>query len=421
MAGSYRETLAALYALEARRGMDFRLERLAPVLEALGHPERAFAAVHLAGTNGKGSTASMIEAALRAGGYATGLYSSPHLVSFRERIRVGGEPISQEAVVRHVETIRVACERAGASLTFFEIATIAAFLEMRERGVEVAVIEAGLGGRLDATNVVDGDVAVITSIAIEHAEYLGGTLASIASEKAGIIKRGTSVVCGALAGEAMAEIERKAKDMGARLRVYGRDFEAFEPMLAAQREGRGLAGEHQARNAALAAAAVEALARRFPVDEQVRDAAIAGVRWPGRMEMVAPASGSPLLVMDSAHNPAAAEALAVALDASDLPRPRVLLFAAMADKDWRAMLAALLPCFDAVVLTAPPMARAERPERFLEAAPQGRVVSPAHAALAEARGLATAHGSVVVTGSIFLLGHLYRSAGGRFLEPDLED
>ena len=187
MPGTYEQTLADLYALEAKKGMDFRLSRLDPVLEALGHPERAFACVHLAGTNGKGSTAAMIEAALRAGGHRTGLYTSPHLVSFRERIRIGGVPITREAVVRQVEAVRAASARTGADLTYFEIATLAAFLELREREVEVAVLEAGLGGRLDVTNVAHGDVAVVTSVGIDHAEFLGHTIAEVAREKAAII------------------------------------------------------------------------------------------------------------------------------------------------------------------------------------------------------------------------------------------
>jgi len=420
--GTYPQTLAALYALEAKKGMDFRLSRLDPVLAALDHPERLPACVHLAGTNGKGSTAAMIEGALRAGGYRTGLYTSPHLVSFRERIRIAGVPITAEAVVRHVETVRSAMAATGADLTFFEIATLAALLEMREQRVEIAVIEAGLGGRLDVTNVVRGDVAVVTSVGLDHREFLGSTIAEIAREKAAIIKPGAVAVTGVLDPAAEIVVAARVADVGATHLAFGRDFGPFEPLLAARRESKqGLAGNHQARNAAVAAAVVGALAPRFPVPAADRDRGILAARWPGRLEVLARRSGDGPLILDAAHNPEAALALAASLDELAPGRPRVLVFAAMADKDWHAMLATLAPCFDRVIVTALAMARAERPERFLEAAPDAAVASSPALALEQAEAAASAHGSIVVAGSIFLLGNLYRTAGGTLLEEDLAD
>ena len=421
MPRTYEQTLATLYALEAKKGMDFRLSRLDPVLDRLGHPEKSFACVHVAGTNGKGSTSAMIDAALRAGGHRTGLYTSPHLVSFRERIRTNGEPISREAVVRHAATVLDADDDRGAGLTFFEIVTLAAFLELREREVEIAVIEVGLGGRLDVTNVVHGDVAVITSIAIDHAAFLGDTLAEIAFEKVGILEPGAVLVTGALPDEAMEVVESRAADLGARHLAFGRDFGEMSQMRSAQRGGEAMAGLHQARNAAVAAAAVRALGPRFGVDPRVRDRAIVSARWPGRLELTRRRRGDGPLVLDAAHNPEAARALAASLDEVAPSRPRVLVFAAMADKDWPAMLAALAPAFDSVVFAPLPMSRAEDPHRFLEAVPGGVVAQDAEAALELAEALASAHGSIVVSGSIFLLGHLYRIAGGTLLEDDLVD
>jgi dihydrofolate synthase/folylpolyglutamate synthase len=424
---TYQETLASLYALEAKKGMDFRLSRLDPVLDALDHPELSFRSVHIAGTNGKGSTAAMIDSALRAGGYLTGLYTSPHLVSFRERIRIGGAPIAERDVVRHVEKIRSMPAAADAGLTFFEITTLAAFLEMRERNVDVAVIEAGLGGRLDVTNVVRGDVAVLTSVGVDHAEFLGDTIAGIAAEKAAIIKPGAIAVTGALDEDAEAVVAARATEVGAKRVAWARDFGPFEPLLAAQKTGgpRVLAGAHQAHNAALAAAAVSALAAKFPdefqMDRRLRDEAIVHARWPGRLEILPRRGGSGTIVLDAAHNPQAVRALVASLDDVAPSRPRILVFAAMADKDWQAMLRLLVPEFDRVIVTSLAMARAERPEIFLESAPGARIAPDPVRALERAELEAGAHGSIVVTGSIFLLGNLYRAAGGTVLEEDLSD
>lgn len=423
MASTYRQTLAALYALEAKKGMDFRLSRLDPVLEALGHPQRAFACVHVAGTNGKGSTSAMVEAAFRAGGHRTGLYTSPHVVSFRERIRIAGVPISREAVVRRVAEVETAGATAKTGLTFFEIATLMAFLEMREAGVDVAVIEAGLGGRLDATNVAHGDVAVLTSVGIDHAEFLGSTIEEIAREKAAIIKAGSVAITGALPISAAKIVAARAEEVDAKLLVHGRDFDDFEPLFAAQqsRPGQVPMGAHQLRNAAVAAAAVEALGTRFPVTTAERDAAILAVRWPGRLEMLPRRQGRGSLVLDAAHNPEGAVALASSLDSVAPERPRVLVFASMGDKDWRAVLTTLAPCFDRVVVAPLPMQRAAAPALFQEVVPDAILAPSAEQALDRAEEIATAHGSVVVAGSIFLLGHLYRYCGGAFLENDLDD
>jgi len=429
---TYESTLAWLYQLEAKRGMDFRLERLVPVLAHLGDPQRGRRCVHVAGTNGKGSTAAMIESAMRRGGHRTGLYTSPHLLSFRERIRIKGRAIPAAAVIEQVGAVRDAMQATGQHLTFFEIATIAALLEFRACSVAVAIIETGLGGRLDATNVVDAGVAVLTSIGIDHAEFLGDTIEQIAYEKAGIIARGATLISGPLPAAAEAVVAERVRQQGARWLRYGRDFIEPAAVVDAQQRGSGLLGAHQLQNAAVAAAAVDALGQELAVPAGIRDRGIVETQWPGRAEVI---EGSPPILLDAAHNPHAAHSLGVMLDALSLSHPalravpRVLVFGAMADKDWPSMLRLLLPRFDAVVFSRVPMARAEQPGRFIETIEQWpepfaggvSVADSPEEALAEARRLSTNGGSVVVAGSIFLLGRLYRAAGGQLLEQDLSD
>lgn len=420
MPRTYQEILVDLYALEANKGMDFRLSRLDPVLDDLGNPQRSFACVHVGGTNGKGSTCAMIESALRAGGHRTGLYTSPHLVSFRERIRIAGVPIDRQAVVRQVEAVYAAMLRTGTELTFFEIATIAAFLEMRDQKVTIAVVEVGLGGRLDATNVVHGEVAVLTSVGLDHTEYLGPTIGDVAREKSAIIKKGSVAVVGLLEPRALAVVSARAAEVGAPLLVYGRDFSGHDADASGVSAPR-LSGGHQRRNAALAQAALGLLNDRFPVSEAEREKGIASARWPGRLEVVRPGDGSGTLVLDAAHNPEAVSSLIDALPLVAPSRPRVLVFAAMRDKDWPAMLEALRPHFDRFVFAPLPMPRAENPTRFLAKVPDGVVAASPVDALELAQEAACTHGSVVVAGSIYLLGHLYRKVGGTLLEENLED
>ncbi len=401
-----------MYALEAERGMDFRLERLAPVLDRLDHPERRFRAVHVAGTNGKGSTAATVHAILGAAGVRAGLYTSPHLLSFRERIRVGEGVVSAADVVLRVDEVRRAMDDCDARLTFFEIATLAAFAQFRAEGVDVAVVETGLGGRLDATNIIDAEVAVITSVGLEHTEYLGETVAEIAGEKAGIVKPGSTVLVGPVPAEADAVIDAVCRRQGASLLRHGRDFTEDQAMAGAHAT---LLGAHQRRNTALAAEAARRLAAGglvtdgFVTDGHVR-AGIAAVRWPGRLEVV---EGDPLVVLDGAHNPHAADALARALDELAVPRPRVLVFGAMDDKDHAAMLRSLAPAVDRVVFVPVDQRRSESPSRLSAAAPKGTVAEIApeaeegfRRAVAGATG-----GSVVVAGSIFLVGQLYGVSG----------
>lgn len=410
---TYGRTLEWLYGLESRLGMDFRLERLAPVLARLGDPQTAFPAVHVGGTNGKGSTSAMLQSIYLRAGYRTGLYTSPHLLSFRERIRVGSRSISERDVVGDAVAVRAAAETVGVDLTFFEIATIMAFLEFRRCEVDLAIVEVGLGGRLDATNVVCPVAAVITSIGLEHRELLGDTLEAIAAEKAGIIKTGTTVVTGQLPSEALAVVAEKVTACDARWLRYGDDFGPGDLRAA---DGSPfevtLAGSHQLHNASVAVATARALTGAFPLDAVAIAQGLSSVRWPGRLETLA---SEPLTLVDAAHNPEAISALRASLETLGLPRPRVLVFGVMADKDWPAMLASLAPLFDHVVLSPVSTVRALDPRRAASVIADFRpydVTESAAAALAVARRRAGGDGAIVVTGSIFLVAELYRDCGG---------
>jgi dihydrofolate synthase/folylpolyglutamate synthase len=409
---TYQQTIDWLFSLEGKLGMDFRLERLTPVLDRLDHPERSYPVLHIAGTNGKGSTSAMLHAILSAAGYCVGLYTSPHLISFRERIRVAERTIECNSVVRHVAGIRAAAEASGVELTYFEITTLAAFLEFRELGVDIAVVEVGLGGRLDATNVVHSLATAITSIGIDHAAFLGDSLETVAAEKAGIIKRGVPVVTGPLPAVALRVVEERAGELDAPLAVCGRDF---GPVAAG---AVSLAGAHQLENAAVAVAVIDSLDATILVPRSAVASGLAGVRWPGRLERLA---GPPPIIVDGAHNPHAIAALVRATGAKACASPRILVFGAMADKDWRGMLDLLSGHFDRVVLVPIANARALDPCAAADYLSPNRACSVAASVaegLNEAIGSAGRGGTVVVTGSIYLVGEAYQ-ASGRF--PDIVD
>jgi dihydrofolate synthase/folylpolyglutamate synthase len=416
--GAYEETLAYLYALEVRSGWDLRLERMRAVLARRGHPERAWPALHVAGTNGKGSTAAMLEAVLRAAGHRTGLYTSPHLVDFTERIRIDGRTIPRETVVALVAELRAELVAAGVDLTHFELATLLAFEWFRRVGIDVGVIEVGLGGRLDATNVVRPIATAITSIARDHEEYLGREIGAIAAEKAGIVKPGVPLVVGRLAPEADGVIADVATRVGAPREVAVPLEEAPDGTLAFRRGGLvwnglrlGLPGGFQRDNAAVALTVLARVADRFPCAPDAVRRGLAGVRWPGRLAVVAE---RPRTVLDGAHNPAGAATLAQELPAVVGDRPVVLVFAVMADKDWRAILAPLLPRVARVVVTRVGrrgLATGALVDALAPRLPVEAVEDP-HAAVARGRALAGSDGAVLVAGSLFLVGEAYTSLAG---------
>jgi len=402
----YRRLLERLDGLRSL-GVDFGLERMARALEKLGAPERRFPAIQIAGTNGKGSTAAMTDAILRAAGWRTGLYTSPHLNRFTERIRVDGAEADGDRLARHGARIAA----TGVPLTYFEIATVLAFLDFAEAGVDLAVLETGLGGRLDAVTTCEPVATAVTSISVDHTEYLGTTLREIAREKAGIIKPGVPHVVGALPPEADEEMERAAAAAGAPLLRLGRDFAAPDVPIA-------LAGPHQAGNAAIAVAlatrALASLGRTLP-RQAVRDG-LAGVRWPGRLERV---TGDVLL--DCAHNVEGARALAAALPALAGGRPVALLLSVVRDKDAAGILAALAPSSSTIIATQSANPRS-LPAGDLHALARRYTSDPKVSydpivALNLARRHVGHAGLVVAAGSIFLVGELRAHLLGSVVDP----
>jgi dihydrofolate synthase/folylpolyglutamate synthase len=386
-------------------GMRFGLDRMHRLMTVLGLPQRRFASVHVVGSNGKSSTVRFCAAILERHGLRTGSYTSPHLGSFRERIEVGEAPISEAdfaaAVTRAAEAAALVNRTAEPDdhVTQFEALTAAAYHELGRRGVEVAVIEAGLGGRFDATNVIPSKVQVLTSVSLEHTRWLGPTLTDIAAEKLAVVHDLSTLVVGELAPEVRALAEQVAAERQARLvTAEPADFE-----LSA-------AGGFQHVNFGLAAAAAEAFLGRPLTEDAVRAAARETV-VPGRLELV---GERPLTLHDGAHNPSGADALAASLpDVVGDRRPRVAVIGVLEDKDAAAMLEALLPHFDRVVFTRPSNPRSLSPATLVTLAeklggPPAETVADPRAAIEHARDLAGADGAVLATGSIYLIADLVR-------------
>lgn len=348
-----------LYGLQ-RHGIKPGLERITALLRALGDPQDSFKSVHVAGTNGKGSVSSMTASVLNEAGYRTGLYTSPHLSKFNERISVSGKNITDKELVEAASEVKAALKRSSASgVTFFEFTTAMAFLHFRKKKVEFAVVETGMGGRLDATNLVTPLVSVITNIALDHTEWLGPTLKDVAAEKAGIIKPGVPVVTGESAKAPLSVIRAATKKASSPLHVMGKDFHAEGAPASFSYSGLSagldrlklkLQGSHQVRNASLALAVIELLrSRGVAVKEKAIRKGLAGAAWPGRFEVL---SKRPLVVLDGAHNPSGAAALKVAL--SSLKKKRlILVIGMMSDKDMTGILKELVPACDLVIATRP--------------------------------------------------------------------
>lgn len=403
---TYADLLTRLDGAAQSLGVDLGLERVRVALARLGDPQKRFAAVQIAGTNGKGSTAAMTEAILRAAGLRTGLTTSPHLARFTERVRVAGAEVEGD----HLAALDERIVATGVPLTYFEIATVLAFLAFAEAGVEIAVLETGLGGRLDAVTTSEPLTTAITSIGFDHLAYLGTTLTEIAREKAGILKPNVPCFLGRLPEEAHAEITRRAKEVGAPLRYLWRDFTPPAGALA-------LAGPHQRDNAAIAVAlartAAGSLGRRL--DATTIAGALAHTVWPGRLERI----GDELL-LDCAHNPDGAQALAAALPEIAAGRRVVLLMSVAEDKQPRKIFETLGPLAYALVATRADSPRALNAEALAGEAARfvARRVAVADPweALAEARRRA-AGGLVVACGSMFLVGPLRARLLGEPADP----
>ncbi|MSO56690.1 MAG: bifunctional folylpolyglutamate synthase/dihydrofolate synthase [Acidobacteria bacterium] len=424
------EAFDYLLSLE-KFGIKFGLANIRTLATALGEPQKAFRSVLIAGTNGKGSVTAMVDRALRAAGLSVGRYTSPHLITLEERFTINGEPVATAALAGIIDDMRalvdalIAKGALEAPPTFFEVTTAIAFELFRRARVDFAVLEVGLGGRLDATNVVDPVAAAITSIDFDHEQYLGNTLAAIAGEKAGVIRPAIPIFVGPLAPEARHVIVSAcaaagAKFVGAdsgvriestsergrtsaRIRTPVRDY-GWVPL--------GLRGEHQVTNAVIALRLLEQLESPVPITAEAIITGLRDVRWPGRLQMLEASDGR-LVLLDAAHNPAGAWALAAYLR-REFPEPLPIVFGAMRDKDVALILKALLPVAAKMVMTQPAIARAFPAEEL--AALAGKLSPGAlievQAQPREALERAWAHCPVAcAAGSIFLVGALLGELG----------
>jgi dihydrofolate synthase/folylpolyglutamate synthase len=413
------DTLNWLYSLEGR-GEIYKLERMDQALALLGDPHLKLRAVHIAGTKGKGSVAAILDACLRAAGLRCGLYTKPHLVNLTERTRIDGAEMTASMMVNYIERLRHIYEVAGLTLTFFEFTVALMFLYFAEAGVDIAVIETGLGGRLDSTNVVHPLLSVITPIGFDHMERLGYTIAAIAAEKGGIIKPRTPVVIGSRDPEARLTLNSIAVQRQSPAFMIDREFtyHSHAPAHRFDYHGLGLdlenaeialAGPFQHENAAIALAALELLrGQGWPITENAIRRGLAEVSWPGRFDRV---WLRPLVILDCAHNELSVQALLRTIDLELGPavRPR-LVFGCLEDKQWQRMAEMLAPRMSSVTLTRAKPKRPLAPETLLPLftrwAPS-RIVHEPLDAIGEVMARAAADDVVLVTGSVYLVGEIY--------------
>jgi len=404
---TFRQAEEYLLSLELF-GMRFGLDRMHRLMTVLGLPQRRFASVHVVGTNGKSSTVRFCAAILQRHGLRSGSYTSPHLRSFRERIEVAEEPVSEAGFAAAVTRAAAAAEMVNRTaeddnqVTQFEALTAVAYHELARRGVEVAVIEAGLGGRFDATNVIPSKVQVLTSVGLEHTRWLGPTVKDIAEEKLAVVRDQGTLVTGELDLESRAVAERIASERDATLVSVS---EALDRVVKLRASGR-----FQRENFAVAAVAAEAFLGR-PLDARAVQAAAEATLVPGRADIVA---DEPLTVYDGAHNPAGARVMAESLgELLGERRPRVAVIGVLEDKDAAGMLAELLPRFDRIVFTRSQNPRSLSPATLASLAekmdgPAAEIVADPQQAVARARTLAGPGGAVLATGSIYLISDLMR-------------
>ncbi|MHB8907811.1 MAG: bifunctional folylpolyglutamate synthase/dihydrofolate synthase [Syntrophales bacterium] len=411
---TYQDTLAYLSSLN-KMGIRFGLDPIRSLLDRLHNPQNGYPCVLIAGTNGKGSVAAMTASILAAGGFKTGLYTSPDLIEFRERIRINGTMISHEEAAICTERVK---KEMVEEVSYFEFLTAMAFLHFYRQQVDIAILEIGMGGRLDATNVVIPRVSIITNISLEHREYLGNTLEKIAREKGGIIKEGGHCLTAARQKRVVSTLEAICREKRVTLYRVGKEIRTTihrDGTFSYHGVGRchaglvcPLAGRHQFSNAALALGAVELLADAgFPVDDAVVAKGLRETRWEGRLEILRRA---PTLLVDGAHNPAGAETLRRALQ-NGFPRRRlILIFGVLGDKDYPAMAKRLLPLADRVILTRPNSERSLSPDLLLPVARMfheavERIDNPADA-LRSALSGAGEEDLICVAGSLYLVGEI---------------
>jgi dihydrofolate synthase/folylpolyglutamate synthase len=423
---SYQKTIDYLYGLQ-KHGIKLALSNTHALMKVMGNPHKKFRSVHIAGTNGKGSTSAFLAGMLTAAGYRVGLYTSPHLVCFTERFRIDNVQISEQKVVELARRVRegsrsVPAADGGKALnpTFFEVTTAMAFSWFAENSVDIAVIEVGMGGRLDSTNVITPLVSVITNIDLEHTEFLGGTLELIAREKAGIVKPGVPVVTGAIQPSVVEVIEREAAVKHARVFRLTKDFMAHnifhDRMQVFDYRGMHASyskicitmhGKYQVDNACLAIAAAECMRNKgITIGEAAMRRGLEQTRWEGRLELVAQ---KPDIILDGAHNPASAKMLAGAVrEMKAAYRRLVLVVGILSDKDYRGIISELVPLAEHVIATRPQYSRAmdihtlaseirELHSAVITAETVGHAIT-------KAREISTADDLILVTGSLYVVG-----------------
>jgi dihydrofolate synthase/folylpolyglutamate synthase len=420
----YQQSLDYLYRLE-KFGMIFGLTQVEKILNAIGNPHKEIQAIHIGGTNGKGSTAAMMSSILQKEGYRVGLYTSPHLIRFTERIKVNGKEIEKEEVAALVGWMRKEIEAAGITppFTFFDFTTAMALHYFKQKLVDLAILEVGLGGRLDSTNVVDPLISIITNIAKDHEDYLGRSILKIAREKAGIIKKGRPLITAATQPQVLRLFSKVCQEKGSPYYRVGKDFLYVR---AEDREGLNrklwgihlnLKGFHQVINATTALGAMEVLEDLgYCVSTEAMVEGVREVDWPGRLEMV---SSSPGVILDGAHNPAGALVLKESLEKEFQYQHLILLIGIMKDKDIRSMLHLLAPLADHIILTKPHTDRATPPVLLKKALGQNGKKAEIAEDLKEAieRGLSLTQKEdlLCITGSLYTVGEArayFQSKGG---------
>jgi dihydrofolate synthase/folylpolyglutamate synthase len=400
---TYAEAIQFLYGLRLF-GATFGLENTARLAALAGDPQRKLRFIHVAGTNGKGSTCAMLESIYRASGLRAGLFTSPHLVHFAERLQVNRRLISEVEAVRLVRELQplLAQFPHDHHPTFFEVVTVMALVWFVEQKCDLVLWETGLGGRLDATNIVTPLASIITNIDIEHSEWLGDTLEKIAGEKAGIIKPGIPVITAAKPREGLEVIAAIAREKRAPLTLVDA-AQADRPPL--DRIELPLHGSHQRMNAATALGAVRALAGQLPVSDAAIRQGLSSIHWPGRMQRVRNASGQ-ILILDGAHNPAGAEALRVAIEA-EFPRSKpTLIFGVFRDKDSASMCRSLAGLAGRLLLTTVHCDRSEDPAKLVSSCRETNPQAPVEVchSLGEALERSAGDALVVIAGSLYLIG-----------------
>ncbi len=431
------ETLDWLYSLEAR-GEIYKLDRMDAALALIGDPHRRLRAIHIAGTKGKGSVAAMIDAMLRAAGYRCGLYTKPHLVHLTERTRIDGAEMPRALMLEYITRLRDIFERAGLGLTFFEFTVALMFLYFAEAGVDLAVIETGLGGRLDSTNVVHPLLSVITPIGFDHMDRLGYTISAIAGEKGGIIKEGVPVVIGARDPEARLVLTSIASRRHSAAFMIDREYSyrSHAPAHRLDYDGLGLklddvelalAGPFQHENAAIALAAADVMrAEGWNLPEDALRRGLRETSWPGRFDVV---MREPLVILDCAHNELAIEALleTIAVELGPEVKPR-LIFGCLEDKQWERMAAMIGPRVSDVTITRAAPKRPLDPANLLpvfSSYARSRVISDPLSAVAAVLSETAPNEVVLVTGSVYLVGEVYpwflSRQGRRGLFPEAAD